>query len=78
MKWIDTISGSGAGTRLGTPAYSQLAHSPIRLIGSLVRWLIALQDARMARIELRTMDARMLKDIGLTRGQVEDHLRKHF
>ncbi len=78
MKWIDTMSGSGAGIRLGTAIHSPLAHSPIRLIRSFLRWLIALQDARMAHIQLRTMDARMLKDIGLTRGQVEDHLRKHF
>jgi len=63
---------------MGTAAYSFLAHSPIRLIGLFFRWLIALQDARMARIQLRTMDARLLKDIGLTRGQVEDHLLKHF
>ena len=77
MNWIDTMSPSGTTTRFSSATQSILSHSPLRLIGMTVRWLIKLQDDRMARIELRSMDEHMLKDIGMTRGQVEEHLQRN-
>lgn len=75
MNWIDTISESGSPARFGGAAQQLFAHSPLRLLGLFFRWLTALQDARVARLQLRSLDEHMLKDIGMTRGQVEDHLR---
>jgi len=77
MDWSDTMSHAGGNTKFHESAPTFLSQSPLRLFGDFTGWLIKLQDRRMARIQLRAMDEHMLKDIGLTRGQIEDHLR-HF
>jgi len=80
MNWSDTMSHTGGNTRFENTTPTFLSRSPLRLLGEIIGWMIKLQDERVARIQLRTMDEHMLKDIGLTRGQVEDHLRnrRHF
>jgi len=77
MNWIDTMSASGSYARFGGGTRYMLSHGPVRLIGDFLRRLMKLQDARMTRIQLREMDERMLKDIGLTRGQVDEYLSHH-
>jgi uncharacterized protein YjiS (DUF1127 family) len=74
------MSHTSGNTRFENSAPTFLSHSPLRLLRDFVGWLIKLQDQRMARIQLRSMDEHMLKDIGLTRGGIEDHLRnrRHF
>ena len=76
MNWIDTISGQPVGKSSRLALASQALNvimSPKRAVVWLFHGLLDWHRDRAERAVLRGMDERMLKDIGITRGQA-DHM----
>jgi uncharacterized protein YjiS (DUF1127 family) len=76
MNWSDTISGFGARLVWGASFTDLLLRTPVRAAAAVGRYLMNLQAAHEDRLTLLGLDERMLKDIGVTRGQVHEMIHK--
>jgi len=78
MNWIDTIYARPSGRnsqQVIALAAAAMLKMPGRVIVWLVRGLLDWQRQRMERAQLRGMSERMLKDMGITRGQADEMAR---
>jgi uncharacterized protein YjiS (DUF1127 family) len=74
--------------RISIPVPALLAHAavatvqfPMRIAGALAGGVLTLvnwQERARARRQLAELDDRLLRDLGLTRGDVYKESRKHF